>query len=286
MSVVITKDLLSKFHGLPRNWPYVTLQACLSPVHGSRRGSTQHVVHMLGQSPEDVARAAEVRTPAVTHRYLETLLNRAGLTGGTGATGATTDPLFGCFQAPVMLYFDESTVGGYPTPGPGDFIAFPNGNSFTYHGLLFTPGSTLGGDGFFLVDEQYTYNNGASTGYASSSSNYLAYTADTLATNTFAISTSNNGAIKVISLFVSQPDTTGQSITISGTLGGVPVPGCSGTFLPAGDAGTTVTLDNCFVDTLVLKGNTAAVDALACILGLDTLLACSATVASALTSSP
>ena len=31
MSVVITKDLLSKFHGLPRNWPYVTLQACLSP---------------------------------------------------------------------------------------------------------------------------------------------------------------------------------------------------------------------------------------------------------------
>ena len=51
-------------------------------------------------------------------------------------------------------------------------------------------------------------------------------------------------------------------------------------------AGTTVTLDDCFVDTLVLKGNTAAVDALACILGLDTLLACSATVASALTSSP
>lgn len=40
-------------------------------VHGSRRGSMQHAVHVLGQSPEDVARAAHIRTPAIAQRYLD-----------------------------------------------------------------------------------------------------------------------------------------------------------------------------------------------------------------------
>ena len=40
-------------------------------VHGSRRGSMQHAVHVLGHSPEDVAKAAQIRTPAITQRYLD-----------------------------------------------------------------------------------------------------------------------------------------------------------------------------------------------------------------------
>ena len=40
-------------------------------VHGSRRGSMQHAVHVLGQSAEDVARAAQIRTPAIAQRYLD-----------------------------------------------------------------------------------------------------------------------------------------------------------------------------------------------------------------------
>ena len=40
-------------------------------VHGSRRGSMQHAVHVLGQSPEDVAKAAQIRTPVITQRYLD-----------------------------------------------------------------------------------------------------------------------------------------------------------------------------------------------------------------------
>lgn len=40
-------------------------------VHGSRRGSMQHAVHVLGQSQEEVAKAAQIRTPAITQRYLD-----------------------------------------------------------------------------------------------------------------------------------------------------------------------------------------------------------------------
>ena len=31
----------------------------------------QHAVHVLGQSLEEVAKAAQIRTPAITQRYLD-----------------------------------------------------------------------------------------------------------------------------------------------------------------------------------------------------------------------
>ena len=40
-------------------------------VHGSRRGSMQHDVHVLGHSPDEVAKAAQIRTAAITQRYLD-----------------------------------------------------------------------------------------------------------------------------------------------------------------------------------------------------------------------
>ena len=40
-------------------------------VHGSRRGSMQHAVHVLGQSAEQVGAAAQIRTPGIVQRYLD-----------------------------------------------------------------------------------------------------------------------------------------------------------------------------------------------------------------------
>lgn len=40
-------------------------------VHGSRRGSMQHAVHVLGQSVEQVGAAAQIRTPGIVQRYLD-----------------------------------------------------------------------------------------------------------------------------------------------------------------------------------------------------------------------
>ena len=40
-------------------------------VHGSRRGSMQHAVHVLGQSAEQAGAAAQLRTPAIVQRYLD-----------------------------------------------------------------------------------------------------------------------------------------------------------------------------------------------------------------------
>ena len=40
-------------------------------VHGSRRGSMQHAVHVLGQSAEQAGAAAQIRTPAIIQRYLD-----------------------------------------------------------------------------------------------------------------------------------------------------------------------------------------------------------------------
>ena len=40
-------------------------------VHGSRRGSMQHAVHVLGQSVEQVGEAAQIRTPRIVQRYLD-----------------------------------------------------------------------------------------------------------------------------------------------------------------------------------------------------------------------
>ena len=40
-------------------------------VHGSMRGSMQHAVHVLGHSSEDVAKAAQIRTPAIIQQYLD-----------------------------------------------------------------------------------------------------------------------------------------------------------------------------------------------------------------------
>jgi len=40
-------------------------------VHGSRRGSMQHAVHVLGQSVKQVGAAAQMRTPGIVQRYLD-----------------------------------------------------------------------------------------------------------------------------------------------------------------------------------------------------------------------
>ena len=37
-------------------------------VHGSRRGSMQYAVHVLGQSAEQAGAAAQIRTPAIVQR--------------------------------------------------------------------------------------------------------------------------------------------------------------------------------------------------------------------------
>ena len=42
-------------------------------VHGSKRGSMQFAVHVLGQSMEEVAYAAPIRTPAIVQRSLQAL---------------------------------------------------------------------------------------------------------------------------------------------------------------------------------------------------------------------
>ena len=40
-------------------------------VHGSRRGSMQHAVYVLGRSAEQAGAAAQIRTPAIVQRYLD-----------------------------------------------------------------------------------------------------------------------------------------------------------------------------------------------------------------------
>lgn len=40
-------------------------------VHGSRRGSMQHDVHIMGKSVEEVGAAAQIRTPQIVQRYLD-----------------------------------------------------------------------------------------------------------------------------------------------------------------------------------------------------------------------
>ena len=40
-------------------------------VHGSRRGSMQHDVYVLGKSSEEAGRAAQIRTPSIVQRYLD-----------------------------------------------------------------------------------------------------------------------------------------------------------------------------------------------------------------------
>ncbi len=40
-------------------------------VHGSRRGSMQHDVFVLGKTAEDVGKAAQIRTPHIVQRYLD-----------------------------------------------------------------------------------------------------------------------------------------------------------------------------------------------------------------------
>lgn len=40
-------------------------------VHGSRRGSMQHDVYVLGKSAEEAGRAAQIRTPEIVQRYLD-----------------------------------------------------------------------------------------------------------------------------------------------------------------------------------------------------------------------
>lgn len=45
-------------------------------VHGSRRGSMQHAVHVLGHSTEQAGAAAQIRTPAIVQRYLDPFRHR------------------------------------------------------------------------------------------------------------------------------------------------------------------------------------------------------------------
>ena len=40
-------------------------------VHGSRRGSMQHTMHVLGHLVEQVGTAAQIRTPGIVQRYLD-----------------------------------------------------------------------------------------------------------------------------------------------------------------------------------------------------------------------
>jgi glutamine amidotransferase PdxT len=40
-------------------------------VHGSRRGSMQHDVHVLGKSAAEAGEAAQIKTPAIVKRYLD-----------------------------------------------------------------------------------------------------------------------------------------------------------------------------------------------------------------------
>ena len=197
-----------------------------------------------------------------------------------------------------MLYFDDATVGGIPSPtGPEGNVNFfyskdAEGRSagspmFTYHGLTFSTGADMA---FALVDQAYMYGNASdhisNTGYVSSPANNLVTDASTSALSALTISTGRNGAIKVISLFVSQPDISGQSITITGSLDGASSPGCSGTFTPTDGAGTAVQFSSCVADTLVLTGNTAIQGFAEFLVGIDSLMACSATATSALTASP
>lgn len=199
----------------------------------------------------------------------------AGFTGGTGATGDTGLPL-GCFQAPVMLYFDESSVGGTAAPTSDPNASVLN-NRFTYHGLTF---GTLDSAGVLFLANQDFF-----PGYLSSSPNLIFTEGTSIAEGTITVSTGGNGAIRVISLFVSQPQTNGQSITISGTLIGANVAGCSGNYYPTNGSGAAVEFDDCIADTLILTGNTAIANVFHQV-GLDTLLACAATPGSALTVAP
>ena len=126
-----------------------------------------------------------------------------------------------------MLYFDDDTVGGHNSPSDGS--ATYVGSRLTYHGLTFSSPN-----GMYLFNQNFVYGNGMSNnGDVSSPANNLAtdsYTSAELAALT--ISTGSNGAIKIISLFVSSPSIHNQYITITGSQAGISSPGCSGTFTP------------------------------------------------------
>lgn len=182
-----------------------------------------------------------------------------------------------------MLYFDDDSVGGNASPPDGGFTRITS--PLTYHGLTF---STPADRQYDIVNQNLEFSTGfgKNTGLVSSPANNLLTDASTPALATLTVSTGGNGAIKVISLFVSQPATSGQSITITGSLMGVDSPGCSGTFTPADGVGAAVQFSACFADTLVLTGTSMAQPNAGFLVGIDTLMACAATIKSALTAAP
>ena len=184
----------------------------------------------------------------------------------------------GCFQTPVMLNFDDASVGGNASPSDGSvtYITSP----LTYHGLTFKTSASFA---FAIANQNYNYGAGASNiGYVSSPANNLFDSAVTSRLSALTISTGGNGAVKVISLFVFQPRTSGQSISITGSLNGANSPGCVGTFTPANGVGTAVQFSACVADTLIVTGNAATANG-NFLVGIDTLLACAGTPTSALT---
>jgi hypothetical protein len=44
---------------------------CGQTIHGTRRGSMQHAVHVAGWGIDEVAKRAQIRTPSIVHRYLD-----------------------------------------------------------------------------------------------------------------------------------------------------------------------------------------------------------------------
>ena len=62
-SAAVARITLQQFRGAGINGKHT--------VHGSRRGSMQHAVHVLGQSAEQAGAAAQIRTPAIVQRYLD-----------------------------------------------------------------------------------------------------------------------------------------------------------------------------------------------------------------------
>lgn len=197
----------------------------------------------------------------------------------------------GCFQPAFNLTFDEVSIGGVTTPTDGVYQP-----PLTYHGLKFgTQANTPSPDGTYSSAFQILADT-ASQSYASSGSNYLfLYYSDfgdvpqdyPHRPVVLTISTAGKGAIKVASMFVSQPGAqTSSSVDIQGSLGNVAVAGCSQTSSPPAESGQLIKFEDCVVDTLTITSDAIIDFDGDTSLGLDTIEVCATGADSALTLAP